>query len=83
MLRFGQSTRLYLYGGPEELMPEEGLTKAQRKQAALLEVRRRAKGPLPPHLNMGKPLHPASLLKKRYLIDKFPITFQTSAPIAP
>ena len=38
VLRFGQSSRLYLYGGPEELMPEEGLTKSQRKQTALIEV---------------------------------------------
>ncbi|KAK9842408.1 hypothetical protein WJX84_012265 [Apatococcus fuscideae] len=39
VLRFGQSSRLYLYGGPEELMPEEGLTKSQRKQTALIEAK--------------------------------------------
>ena len=37
-MRFGLSTRLYLFGGPEELRPEEGLSKLQRRQLAALEV---------------------------------------------
>ena len=40
MMRFGLSTRLYLFGGPEELRPEEGLSKLQRRQLAALEVTR-------------------------------------------
>lgn len=38
MLKFGLSTRLYLFGGPEELRPAEGLSKLQRRQLAALEV---------------------------------------------
>ena len=38
MIKFGLSTRLYVFGGPEELRPEEGLSKLQRKQLAALEV---------------------------------------------
>ena len=38
MVKFGLSTRLYLFGGPEELRPEEGLSKQQKKQLAALEV---------------------------------------------
>ena len=38
MIRFGLSTRLYLFGGPEELRPAEGLSKLQRRQLAALEV---------------------------------------------
>ncbi|PRW44332.1 Kanadaptin isoform B [Chlorella sorokiniana] len=35
-LRFGESTRLYVLGGPDELMPQEGPSKEERmKQAAL------------------------------------------------
>lgn len=37
-MKFGLSTRLYLFGGPEELRPEEGLSKQQKKQLAALEV---------------------------------------------
>ena len=40
MVKFGLSTRLYLFGGPEELRPEEGLSKLQRRQLAALEVQR-------------------------------------------
>ena len=29
MFKFGRSTRMYILGGPTELMPEEGLTKKQ------------------------------------------------------
>ncbi len=39
MIRFGLSTRLYLFGGPEELRPAEGLSKLQKKQLAALEVK--------------------------------------------
>jgi len=39
LLRFGQSTRMYLLCGPAELMPEEGLTRDQRRHLAALEVR--------------------------------------------
>ncbi len=38
MIKFGLSTRLYLFNGPEELRPEEGLSKLQKKQLAVLEV---------------------------------------------
>ena len=38
MIRFGLSTRLYLFGGPEELRPAEGLSKLQKKQLAAIEV---------------------------------------------
>lgn len=38
MIRFGLSTRLYLFNGPEELRPAEGLSKLQKKQLAALEV---------------------------------------------
>ena len=38
MMKFGLSTRLYLFGGPEELRPAEGLSKLQRRQLAALEV---------------------------------------------
>lgn len=39
MVKFGLSTRLYLFGGPEELRPEEGLSKLQRRQLAALEAK--------------------------------------------
>ncbi|KAL3145623.1 hypothetical protein ABBQ32_003168 [Trebouxia sp. C0010 RCD-2024] len=39
MIKFGLSTRLYLFGGPEELRPEEGLSKLQRRQLAALEAK--------------------------------------------
>ena len=38
VIKFGLSTRLYLFGGPEELRPAEGLTKVQKRQLAALEV---------------------------------------------
>ena len=38
LIRFGLSTRLYLFNGPEELRPAEGLSKLQKKQLAALEV---------------------------------------------
>ena len=46
MIKFGLSTRLYLFGGPEELRPAEGLSKLQRRQLAALEVC--AVNPTPP-----------------------------------
>lgn len=39
MIRFGLSTRLYLFNGPEELRPAEGLSKLQKKQLAALEAK--------------------------------------------
>jgi hypothetical protein len=36
--RFGQSSRMYILGGPAELMPEEGLNRLQRRQLAALEA---------------------------------------------
>ena len=39
VMRFGESSRLYVLGGPAELMPEEGPSREQRQQAAALEVR--------------------------------------------
>ena len=38
MVKFGQSSRDFLFGGPQELMPEEGLSKAQRHEMRLLKV---------------------------------------------
>jgi hypothetical protein len=38
MLKFGQSTRDWLLGGPAELMPEEGPSKAQRLESRLAKV---------------------------------------------
>ncbi len=38
MFKFGRSTRMYILGGPEELRPEQGLTRDQRRTAAALEV---------------------------------------------
>ncbi|GAX81620.1 hypothetical protein CEUSTIGMA_g9048.t1 [Chlamydomonas eustigma] len=35
--KLGQSTRIYVFNGPQELMPEEGLSKQQRRQLANLE----------------------------------------------
>lgn len=37
--KLGQSSRLYILGGPPELMPEEGLSKAQRQQMRALQAR--------------------------------------------
>ena len=39
MFKFGRSTRMYILGGPAELMPEEGLTKKQAQEVKALEVR--------------------------------------------
>lgn len=36
--RFGQSSRMYVLTGPQDLMPQEGLSKQQKKQLALLEA---------------------------------------------
>ena len=38
ILKFGQSSRLFIIGGPAELMPEEGLSRAQRHHLRALEV---------------------------------------------
>lgn len=38
MLKFGESTRTYVFTGPSELMPEEGPSREHKKQAALLEA---------------------------------------------
>ena len=38
MFKFGRSTRMYILGGPTELMPEEGLTKKQMLTMKALEV---------------------------------------------
>eukprot|EP00878_Enallax_costatus_P023914 GHUV01025478.1.p1 GENE.GHUV01025478.1~~GHUV01025478.1.p1 ORF type:complete len:446 (+),score=174.04 GHUV01025478.1:427-1764(+) len=35
---FGQSSRMYVLTGPQELMPQEGLSKQQKKQLAMLEA---------------------------------------------
>lgn len=35
---FGQSSRMFVLTGPSELMPDEGLSKQQRKQLAMLEA---------------------------------------------
>ena len=36
--RLGQSTRLYVVGGPEQMMPEEGLSREQHKQLRVMQV---------------------------------------------
>ena len=38
MFKFGRSTRMYILGGPADLMPEEGLTKKQAREVKALEV---------------------------------------------
>ena len=38
MFRFGQSSRFYVFNGPEDLMPQEGLNRSQRRLAAKLEA---------------------------------------------
>ena len=40
LIKFGQSTRLCLLGGPEELLPDEGLNREQRRQQAAMKVQR-------------------------------------------
>lgn len=37
-LRFGESSRLYVLGGPEDLMPEEGPSREDRMKQAALKV---------------------------------------------
>ena len=37
-LRFGQSSRVYVLTGPQALLPEEGLSKAERQQLRALEA---------------------------------------------
>lgn len=44
MFKFGRSTRMYILGGPTELMPEEGLTKKQMLAMKALEVKRSCEG---------------------------------------
>ncbi|KAK9805589.1 hypothetical protein WJX72_006586 [[Myrmecia] bisecta] len=39
ILRFGQSTRMYIFNGSTELMPEEGLTRQQRQTLRALEAK--------------------------------------------
>ena len=39
IIKLGQSSRLFILGGPQELMPEEGLSRQQRKALAAMEVR--------------------------------------------
>jgi hypothetical protein len=36
-IRFGNSSRLYVLGGPDELRPEEGLTASAKAKLAALE----------------------------------------------
>ena len=38
MFKFGRSTRMYILGGPAELMPEEGLTKKHMQAMKALEA---------------------------------------------
>lgn len=38
LIKFGQSTRLCLLWGPEELLPDEGLNREQRRQQAAMKV---------------------------------------------
>ena len=38
-LRFGESSRTYVLGGPAELMPDEGPSRLDRLKAAALKVR--------------------------------------------
>jgi len=42
-IKFGQSSRLFLLCGPDDLLPEEGLTRSQKKQLAQLEYAQRMK----------------------------------------
>jgi len=42
-LKFGHSNRIYLLCGPDELLPEEGLTKSQKAQLAQMEYSQRMK----------------------------------------
>lgn len=38
MMRFGQSSRMFILGGPPEFMPEEGLSREERHRLAAMEV---------------------------------------------
>lgn len=38
MLKFGGSSRMFIFCGPDELMPEEGLTRKQKQQLAAMEA---------------------------------------------
>src|SRR3569833_2120768 len=38
VLKFGQSSRLYVFQGPAELMPEEGLSRTEKQQLKRLEA---------------------------------------------
>lgn len=42
-VKFGQSSRLFLLCGPDELLPEEGLTRSQKAQLAQMEYAQRMK----------------------------------------
>lgn len=42
-LVFGESSRVHILGGPADLMPEEGPSREQRRQAAAMELYRRRK----------------------------------------
>ncbi|KAG1652378.1 hypothetical protein FOA52_007231, partial [Chlamydomonas sp. UWO 241] len=39
--KMGQSSRIYVFSGPSDLMPEEGLSRAQKKQLAQMEYSRK------------------------------------------
>lgn len=38
VLKFGQSSRLYVFQGPAELMPEEGLSRTEKQHLKRLEA---------------------------------------------
>ncbi len=42
-VRFGSSSRLLVFCGPEDLKPPEGLTRSQKKQLAELELQAKLK----------------------------------------
>lgn len=42
-IKFGQSSRLFILCGPEDLKPAEGLTQSAKKQLAALEYAQRMK----------------------------------------
>eukprot|EP00959_Pyramimonas_sp_CCMP1952_P282844 5912508-Pyramimonas_sp.AAC.1 len=39
MLKFGQSTRMYILAGPGDLMPAEGPSREERKKVAMAKAR--------------------------------------------
>eukprot|EP00798_Chlamydomonas_sp_ICE-L_P001333 gene1333-32690_t len=57
-IKLGESSRIYLFGGPSELMPEEGLNRAQRRQLQSLEYAKamEAKEKKVAHAQMAKAL---------------------------